>query len=104
MLQDLRGLLAHRCALRCPWTLRMFCALGVSGEQQLPGGGRRTGHGWTALWKLHQRFLGEVAFLGWGKIDVGIDVDILDVGRDLKCDFDLEDLEKVGVLAVYCIF
>ena len=72
MLQDLRGLLAQRCALRCPWTLRMFCALGVSGEQQLPGGGRRTGHGWTALWKLHQRFLGEVAFLGWGKIDVGL--------------------------------
>jgi hypothetical protein len=31
-------------------------------------------------------------------------VDILDVGTDLKCDFDLEDLEKVGVLAVYCMF
>ena len=64
ILQDVRGLLAQRCALRCPWTLRMFCALSVFGEQQLPLAGWRTGHEWTALWKLHQRFLGEVAFLG----------------------------------------
>jgi len=41
---------------------------------------------------------------GMGEDWCAIDVDILDVGTDLKCDFDLEDLEKVGVLAVYCMF